>query len=73
VKILDNQIIAQHRPILSESSYWATLRPGLSSFLVFAKQMKNVPVECRRAFGETKHSKMKSTSIPASKTAMALK
>jgi hypothetical protein len=47
VKILENQIITQKKPLLTASSYWVTLRPGRPSFLVFAKQMKNVPAVCR--------------------------
>lgn len=48
VKILDNQIIDQHKPLLSSTSYWSTLRPGTVSYRVFAKQMTNVPIACRR-------------------------
>lgn len=47
VKILKNQIIDQHKPLLSRSSYWSTLRPGTTSYRVFAKQMTNVPIACR--------------------------
>jgi len=47
VKILDNQIIDRHKPLLSSSSYWSTLRPGTVSYRVFAKQMTNVPIACR--------------------------
>lgn len=47
VKILKNQIIDQHKPLLSSSSYWSTLRPGTPSYRVFAKQMTNVPIACR--------------------------
>ena len=46
VKILDNQIINQHKPLLSSTGYWATLRPGTASYRVFAKQMTNVPIAC---------------------------
>lgn len=49
VKILENQLIDQHKPLLSRSSYWSTLRPGTPSFRVFAKQMTNVPSACRVA------------------------
>ena len=49
VKILDNQLIAQRKPLLSQSGYWATLRPGGLSYRVFARQMANVPVVCRQA------------------------
>jgi hypothetical protein len=47
VKILDNQIIDQHKPLLSSTSYWSTLRPGTVSYRVFAKQMTNVPIACK--------------------------
>jgi hypothetical protein len=47
VTILENQIVTQKKPLLSASSYWVTLRPGTTSYLVFAKQMKNVPTVCR--------------------------
>ncbi len=46
IKILDNQLIVQHRPVLNKSSYWVTLRPGTYSFQVFWKQMANEPDAC---------------------------
>jgi hypothetical protein len=46
VKILENQLITQHKPVLSKSSYWVTLRPHHPSFFVFIKQMKNEPQSC---------------------------
>ena len=46
VKILDHQIIEKHKPLLSGSGYWSTLRPGTVSYRVFAKQMTNVPAAC---------------------------
>ncbi len=46
VKILDQQIIGQHKPLLSRTGYWSTLRPGTVSYRVFVKQMANVPVAC---------------------------
>ncbi len=49
VKILETQLIDQHRPLLSRSSYWSTLQPGRPSYRVFAKQMANVPSACRVA------------------------
>jgi hypothetical protein len=48
VKILDSQIIQHRKPLLSQSSYWSTLRPGTVSYRVFAKQMTNVPQACGR-------------------------
>ena len=47
VKILHNQLMDQHRPLLSEKSYWSTLQPGTISHRVFLKQMANVPKVCR--------------------------
>jgi hypothetical protein len=51
VKILDKQIIEQHKALLSPTGYWSTLRPGTVSYKVFAKQMTNVPLACRPARG----------------------
>ena len=48
VKILENQMITQRKPLLSPSSYWVTLQPAHTSYLMFAKQMKNVPAACRQ-------------------------
>lgn len=46
IKILDNQIITQHKRLLSKSSYWSTLQPGTISYRVFAKEMTNPPTVC---------------------------
>ena len=46
VKILDNQLVKHHEPLLSNKSYWSTLRPDNSSFRVFERQMANVPQYC---------------------------
>jgi hypothetical protein len=46
VKILANQIIVEHKPLLSKSGYWSTLQPGRPSYRVFAKQMTNPPAAC---------------------------
>ena len=46
VKILENQIITQHRPLLYRKGYWSTLQPGRPSYLVFAKEMTNPPAAC---------------------------
>ncbi len=46
VKILVNQIIDQHKPLVTRSSYWVTLQPGTISHRNFAKQMTNVPAAC---------------------------
>jgi hypothetical protein len=46
VKILVNQIIVHHKPLLTPSGYWSTLHPDGPSFRVFAKQMTNPPDAC---------------------------
>ena len=46
VTILSNQIIVQHRPLLSPSGYWSTLQPGTPSYRVFTEQMTNPPAAC---------------------------
>jgi hypothetical protein len=46
VKILNHQVIEQHKPLLSGSGYWETLRPGPAGYRMFAKQMTNVPSAC---------------------------
>lgn len=46
VKILDNQLFSLHKPLLSSTSYWSTLRPGTASYRVWSKQMTNVPEAC---------------------------
>jgi hypothetical protein len=55
VKIMENQIITQKKPLIVRSSYWSTLQPGTVSYRVFAKQMANVPAACKVA--PTKHSR----------------
>ena len=46
VKILVHQTIVQHKPLLTRSGYWSTLRPDEPSYRVFAKQMTNPPAAC---------------------------
>jgi len=46
VKILVNQIIVRHKPLLTPSGYWSTLHPDGPSFRVFAQQMTNPPDAC---------------------------
>ena len=46
IKILDNQIITQHKSLVSRKSYWSTLQPGTVSYRVFAKEMTNPPAVC---------------------------
>ena len=48
VKIMENQIVTQGKPLVSRTSYWATLQPGTAGYRVFAKQMANVPAACGR-------------------------
>ena len=47
IRILEHQIIDQHKPIFSRTSYWATLQSGTASFRVFQKQMTNPPAACQ--------------------------
>jgi hypothetical protein len=46
VKILANQILVQHKPLLARTGYWSTLQPGTESYQVFVKQMTNPPLAC---------------------------
>jgi hypothetical protein len=46
VKILVNQTIVQHKPLLTRSGYWSTLQPEGPSARVFGKQMTNPPAAC---------------------------
>jgi len=46
IKILENQLATQRKPVLSKTSYWVTLRPGTMSFSVFRKQLANLPAAC---------------------------
>jgi hypothetical protein len=46
VKILANQILVQHKPLLTPSGYWSTLRPDGPSYRLFAEQMTNPPAAC---------------------------
>jgi len=48
VSIIRNQLIDQHKPLLSPTSYFATLQPGTLSVKVFLRQMANVPGVCRK-------------------------
>jgi hypothetical protein len=66
VKILENQIVTQRKPLLAPSSYWVTLRPGTPSYLVFAKQMKNVPTVCREGMSPVETAKRRHPgNVPA--------
>jgi hypothetical protein len=46
VNIIRNQLIEQHKLLLSSTSYFSTLQPGTISVKVFLKQMANVPAVC---------------------------
>jgi hypothetical protein len=69
VKILENQLITRHENLFSKSSYWVTLRPRHPSFIVFIKQMANVPEYC----GSRYHTAVPSTRAlpPASEASNA--
>jgi hypothetical protein len=54
IKILDQEIIQQHKRLLSRTEYWSTLQPGTLSYRVFAKQMANVPETCGLRKSETR-------------------
>ncbi len=53
LKIMEHQIIIQSKPLISRTSYWATLQPGTLSHRIFARQMTNVPAACRLEPGST--------------------
>lgn len=46
IKIMQNQIIGQHKPLITKKSYWAPLQPGAYSHQNFLKQMTNPPAAC---------------------------
>ena len=46
LRIVDDQLVKRQEPLLTDKSYWSTLRPDNPSFAVFAKQMANVPGYC---------------------------
>jgi hypothetical protein len=46
IHILSHQLLEQHKPLFSPTSYWATLQPGTAGFEVFKKQMTNPPAAC---------------------------
>lgn len=56
VRILDDQIIVRHKPILWSRGYWATLRPGTDGYRVFARQMTNPPLACGLYAKETRQT-----------------
>jgi len=46
IKIMKNQIIDQHKPLITKSSYWEPLQPRAGSHVNFVKQMTNPPEAC---------------------------
>ncbi len=46
IRIMKNQLVDLHEPLLTHKSYWSTLRPGTHSYHVFAEQMANAPAAC---------------------------
>jgi hypothetical protein len=48
IRIVENQIVKQHKPLLTDSSYWVTLQPSHLSSRIFLKQMANEPAFCGR-------------------------
>ncbi len=60
IRILDHQIIEQHKPIYTRTSYWATLQPANASFRVFEKQMTNPPAAC----GYSEHTRSTAARPP---------
>jgi hypothetical protein len=66
IKVLDYQLMVQHKTLLSKSSYWVTLRPGTMSFSVFAKQLANLPAACGPSPYRRRLPAAASTAAPAS-------
>ncbi len=48
IRIIENQIVNQHKPLMTDSSYWVTLQPDHVSSRMFLKQMANEPAFCGR-------------------------
>jgi hypothetical protein len=73
IRILHDQLIAQKKPLLTESSYWVTLRPSHPSFEVFWKQMANVPDACgqktRQPIPEQRGPEEPTKTTPSTETA----
>lgn len=44
--IMQSQIVTQNKPLVTRTSYWATLQPGTRGYRNFARQMVNVPSVC---------------------------
>lgn len=67
IRILSNQLLVQHKSLLSNSSYWVTLRPRSPSFRVFTRQLANLPASCGPSRWR-RRSTPTATSTPASET-----
>jgi hypothetical protein len=63
VKILNNQLVNQRKPLLTRSSYWSTLRPGYPGYSTFLKQMANTPEACGRV-RTRRESPLENSRIP---------
>jgi hypothetical protein len=46
MKILSNQLVEKHRPLLTRTSYWSPLQPGGKPNRIFLQQMTNPPAAC---------------------------
>jgi hypothetical protein len=64
LRIVENQLIKRHEPLLSDNSYWSTLRPDNPSFVVFKKQMANVPAYCEVHPHEREREPVESNPTP---------
>lgn len=70
VNILENQLVNQHRPLITKSSYWSTLRPNWPGYRVFVQQMANVPAACgRRPAASSSAAKNSGVPTPSTLTA----
>jgi hypothetical protein len=65
VSIIKNQLVDQHKPLLSSTSYFSTLQPGTVSVKVFLKQMANVPATCGRRTERPERNEMSATTASA--------
>lgn len=65
VTILDKQLVAQKKPLLSKSSYWSTLRPGFPGYRTFIQQMRNVPAACGHSRKTVRHEPEEAAGLAA--------
>jgi hypothetical protein len=72
VKILVNQTIVQHKPLLSRSEYWSTLQPDGPSARVFAKQMTNPPAACGLPTSPRSTSRLRQSPCRTTRTGVKL-